>query len=415
VQEVEKPLYRYMIVILTAFVAAGLLHRGPEAAIRGFLVLQTSPTRLVTDFTVIAGIGGTLLNASVIGAIGLFIVHLVRVRLSGPTMAAIFTMMGFSLFGSTPLNMFPLVLGVFLAGRISGNPFSHYILIAFFGTSLDPLTDYLAFEAGLPGIYGIPLGILAGVLVGMIFPAVAMVMLRLHQGFSLYNIGFTAGFIALFASSLMIAAGGDLSLPMIWNRTPDPFLYLLVPVISVSTVLYGVAVGGKNTLPGFLKIMKSSGRLPSDFVDMTSTGSALFNMGILGLSGSAYVLAVGGDFNGPTIGALMTIMGFGAFGKHLRNCIPVMAGILLATFLFGKSPADPGPLLAILFGTTLAPLAGEFGPLVGMFAGFFHLVMVDRTTAWHGGLNLYNNGFAAGLTATLILAWIEWYRSNRHN
>ena len=414
-QEVEKPLYWYILFFLSALVAAALLHRGPEAAVRGFLLLQKSPTRLVTDFTVTAGIGGTLLNASIVGAIGLFIMHLVRVRLSGPTIAALFTMMGFSLFGSTPLNMFPLILGVVLAGRISGNPFSHYILIAFFGTSLDPLTDYLAFEAGLPGVYGIPLGILAGVLVGLILPAVAMVMLRLHQGFSLYNIGFTAGFIALFASSVLIAAGGDLTLPMIWNRTPDPLLYLMVPVFSSITLVWGLVLGKKKTVPGFLKIMKLSGRLPSDFVDMTSTGSALFNMGVLGLFGSAYIFSVGGDFNGPTIGALMTVMGFGAFGKHLRNCIPVMAGILLATILFGKSPGDPAPLLAILFGTTLAPLAGEFGPLIGMLAGFLHLVMVERTTAWHGGLNLYNNGFAAGLTATLILACIEWYRANRPN
>ncbi len=189
----------------------------------------------------------------------------------------------------------------------------------------------------------------------------------------------------------------------------------MVPVFSSITLVWGLVLGKKKTVPGFLKIMKLSGRLPSDFVDMTSTGSALFNMGVLGLFGSAYIFSVGGDFNGPTIGALMTVMGFGAFGKHLRNCIPVMAGILLATILFGKSPGDPAPLLAILFGTTLAPLAGEFGPLIGMLAGFLHLVMVERTTAWHGGLNLYNNGFAAGLTATLILACIEWYRANRPN
>jgi hypothetical protein len=38
--------------------------------------------------------------------------------------------------------------------------------------------------------------------------------------------------------------------------------------------------------------------------------------------------------------------------------------------------------------------------------------MVERTAAWHLGLNLYNNGFAGGLTATVFVAVIEWYRSN---
>jgi hypothetical protein len=39
--------------------------------------------------------------------------------------------------------------------------------------------------------------------------------------------------------------------------------------------------------------------------------------------------------------------------------------------------------------------------------------MVERTGAWHLGLNLYNNGFAGGITATLLLAVIEWYRAAR--
>jgi hypothetical protein len=91
----------------------------------------------------------------------------------------------------------------------------------------------------------------------------------------------------------------------------------------------------------------------------------------------------------------------------------VLVGVVAATLLFGKPLAAPGPLLAALFGTTLAPLAGEFGPLAGIAAGFLHLALVERTGAWHLGLNLYNNGFAGGITATLLLAVIEWYRAAR--
>ncbi|HDQ14008.1 MAG TPA: DUF1576 domain-containing protein, partial [Sediminispirochaeta sp.] len=68
-----------------------------------------------------------------------------------------------------------------------------------------------------------------------------------------------------------------------------------------------------------------------------------------------------------------------------------------------------------LFGTTLAPLAGEFGVIVGFVAGFTHLLMVERTAAWHGGFDLYNNGFAGGLTATFFLAIIEWFNSNKRS
>jgi hypothetical protein len=39
--------------------------------------------------------------------------------------------------------------------------------------------------------------------------------------------------------------------------------------------------------------------------------------------------------------------------------------------------------------------------------------MVERTAAWHGGMDLYNNGFAGGLTAAFFVAVIEWRRSNK--
>ncbi|HKK49833.1 MAG TPA: DUF1576 domain-containing protein [Alkalispirochaeta sp.] len=32
-----------------------------------------------------------------------------------------------------------------------------------------------------------------------------------------------------------------------------------------------------------------------------------------------------------------------------------------------------------------------------------------RSGGWHGGLALYNNGFAGGLTATLVASVMEWH------
>jgi hypothetical protein len=49
---------------------------------------------------------------------------------------------------------------------------------------------------------------------------------------------------------------------------------------------------------------------------------------------------------------------------------------------------------------------------VGILVGLFHLLIVMQTAAWHSGINLYNNGFAGGLTATMAIALIEWYQSN---
>jgi hypothetical protein len=53
--------------------------------------------------------------------------------------------------------------------------------------------------------------------------------------------------------------------------------------------------------------------------------------------------------------------------------------------------------------------------LVGVLAGLTHLTLVMRTAAWFGGLNLYNNGFAGGLTATLFVSLITWWSSWRED
>ena len=169
----------------------------------------------------------------------------------------------------------------------------------------------------------------------------------------------------------------------------------------------------KKVFRNLKKILGQTGRLPSDFVEIVSPGSALLNAGLMGLAFSLYLMLIGADFNGPIIGGLLTIIGFATFGKHLKNTWPVALGVIAATLLFGKSLTAPGPVLALLFGTTLAPLAGEFGMFVGFAAGFTHLLIVERTAAWHGGLDLYNNGFAGGLTATFFVAIIEWIDSNQ--
>lgn len=412
-QSNDRSLYGMMLVLTAALAAAGLASPGPVAALRGFAALQLAPARLIHDFTVTGGAGGALLNAALMGALTLILVLANGVRLSGPTIAGAFTVMGFSLFGKTPLNVLPVVAGVFIASRIAGKPFKSYILIAIFGSALGPLAMSLALEAGLPPLAGAAAGALGGLIAGAALPGLAVAMLRLHEGYNLYNIGFTCGFLGLFAAAFLAAAGRELPITVIWGREGSWALSLAVPFASLLCAGWGAALGRKRAFADYPLILKSSGRLPTDFMDLASPGAALLNMGVLGLLGSAYVFACGADFNGPVLGGLFTLMGFGAFGKHPFNSLPVMGGVFAATLAFGKSLSAPGPLLAILFCTTLAPLSGEFGPAVGFIAGFAHLAIVERSASWHMGIDLYNNGFAGGLTATLVAALMEWIRSNK--
>jgi hypothetical protein len=409
----EKPLYRLITVCMLFFVGGGFLSDGVSGSVQGFLKLQMHSARLINDYTVVGGSGGALLNAAVMGLLALALVRICKVSLSGPTLAAVFTIAGFSLFGKTPLNAFPIVAGVFLASRIARKPFKNYILMAMFGTALGPLVSFLICEAGLSGPVALLAGFAAGCLAGMILPALSMAMLRMHEGFNIYNIGLACGFFGLFAASFLAAARRDLSGSIVWNENPGLELILQVPVISLLMIGTGLRIDGAQTGKNLKKIFKQSGRLPSDFMSGGAPGAALVNAGLLGLIGTLYLLMIGADINGPVIGGLLTVMGFATFGKHLRNCWPVAVGVIAATLLSGKSLTAPGPVLALLFSTTLAPLAGEFGMLTGFAAGVVHLTLVERTAAWHGGLDLYNNGFAGGLTATLFVAVIQWLRTTR--
>lgn len=398
---------------LLGVAAAGIIVQGPGDVWVGLLEIQRHPARLLNDFTLVGGDGAALVNAALVAAIGLFVVRITAVRLSGPTIAAVFTMLGFGLFGKTVVNILPILAGVYISARIARKTYRDYILMALYGTALGPLITALAVEAGMATGPALPVALCGGLAAGILLPPVAMAMLRLHQGYNLYNIGLTAGFIGLFAASLLTAAGRPLSAPVVWNSNPSTMLVLLIPALSTLFLAAALVGGPGRSLREFAAILRLSGRLPTDFVSQVGPSGALLNMALVGYLTWAYVLLVSAPLNGPVLGGILTAFGFASFGKHPRNGWPVMAGVVMATLVFGKDLATAGPVLAALFCLTLAPLAGEFGWKAGVVAGFLHLAMVERTAAWHLGINLYNNGFAGGLTATFMVAIIEWFRTSR--
>ncbi len=409
----HRSLQIILIVFLSALAIAGFAVDGGDE-FSEFWDIQLQPARLISDFIETAGIGGALLNAAVMGAIGLVISAATGVPISGPNWAAVFTMVGFGLFGKTPVNALPIILGVYISARTVGKGLREYLLIALFGTALGPLVSALAWELGLAPLPAILVGTAGGILTGFLLPPIAIAMLHLHQGYSLYNMGLACGFLGLFAAAF-IRGFGVSSLPGLssWSTGSHPVLMYMVPTLSLGLIIAGYASKGTKAFADLKRLLRIPGRLPSDFVEITSPEAMLLNAGLIGLIGSAYVWISGAPFNGPVIGGLLTIMGFAAFGTHLRNAWPVVAGVYLAILATGNSPGDPGPILAAIFCTTLAPLAGSFGIIAGLIAGFIHFIMVMQTGSWQGGMNLYNNGFAGGFTAGIIISVIQWYRANK--
>jgi hypothetical protein len=395
--------FRVVAAYAGALVVLGLFLDSPDKIALGLFSIIQSPGVLLTDYMVIGGLGAAFINSGLVALIGLALVRFAKLNISGPIIAAIFTMAGFALFGKNVLNIWPIFIGVYLYAKAKRDRFGRYILPALFGTTLAPMVSQFAFGFNLNPTVGIVLGILFGVLTGFILSPLATHMLGFHRGYNIYNIGVTGGFAGTILMSLFRGHGLKGEPTLIWGEGFNSTLIPIFVIYFVSLIILGLVLD-PNSWRSLGKLFDNTGALVTDFIDLNGFGVTCVNMGLVGLIGIIYILLTGSDLNGPTLGGLLTMVGFGAFGKHVKNIIPIMLGVYVGATLKIWSPSQPGVILAALFGTTLAPIAGTFGPFVGLIAGYIHLSVVMNVGYLHGGMNLYNNGFAGGIVAALMIS-----------
>lgn len=403
----HKKIEIVVLFYLLAILITGLSMQPFDELLQGLIKIFTSTGVLITDYFVVGGIGPALVNAAGVGLIGYIILVLNKVSFRGMAIAAIFTMVGFALLGKNMWSILPIIAGVFIYSKLTGREFVNSIYPALFGTALAPFVTLVAFDFG----WGILGGTIIGILIGIVILPVASHVLSFHEGYNLYNIGFTSGFVGLIFINILRGYGFNSESAMIWGTEFDSYLRTFLIILLSSMIVLGIVLG-KHRLKDYLEILKYPGILVTDFTNIAGFGNTLINMGIVGFIGVLYIQLVGGNFNGPTIGGIFTMVGFAAFGKHPFNVSPIMLGVWLGTLFSNYEANMGGPMLSALFGTALAPIAGQFGPLAGILAGFIHLSVASNIGIVHGGLNLYNNGFAAGFVAALFVALNKGFKKN---
>ena len=233
-----------------------------------------------------------------------------------------------------------------------------------------------------------------------------MHMLRFRKGFNLYNIGFTAGIIGMFFIAVLRNFGIEIGLVNQVSSAGNLPYILLLGILFLGMLVAGLCFSGWR-LTGYGSLLRQSGRLAADFVTISGFGLTLVNMAVLGILSTGYVLLVGGRLSGPVIGGIFTVVGFGAFGKHPRNVWPILFGVFLMGLVNHYEIHSTVMLLAALFGTTLAPISGHYGPFVGILAGMLHTAMVMNIGDLHAGMNLYNNGFSGGFIAAAMVPILD--------
>jgi hypothetical protein len=403
VKEIEDGVKHKIILSYSiSLVILGIILSNPETILNGLVAIMRSPSILITDYMVVGGLGAAFINAGLVGTVGLMLVKVEKIKTSGPIIAAILTMVGFALFGKNLINIWPIIAGAYIYSLVRKEPFGKFILPALFGTTLGPMVSQLAFGFNLMPALAIALSIIFGIAAGFMLPPLATHMLNFHKGYSVYNVGFTGGILGTLFMALLRGHGLDCRLVLIWGSGFNNLLFPIFASYFGSIILLGLyfdrlAFEKLNTL------FRNHGTLVCDFTSLNGFATTLINMGLVGFVGLLYIFLVGAELNGPTLGGVFTMVGFAAFGKHVKNIIPVMLGVYIATFFKIWTPSQPGAILAALFGTTLAPLSGAFGPIVGLAAGFFHLSVVMNVGFLHGGMHLYNNGLAGGIVAAVFV------------
>ncbi|TDW16841.1 uncharacterized protein DUF1576 [Breznakia blatticola] len=401
----------FLILFALIFIGSAFLLDSVSNIINGMSTIIMEGDRLITDYVEIAGFGATFLNAGLLMLLSLGLLQLSKAKLSGMAIAAVFLMGGFGMFGKNIVNIWGIITGVYIFAKLQKHPFRQYIYIAFFGTSLAPLTSELALWHNNT-VAALLMAFLVTVAVGFFLAPVSNACLAVHQGYNLYNVGFGAGLAGTIIYAIISQIGYESTPVLHWYDSHHLGVILLLYGVFICFIICACILD-KHVLRNYRQLMKRSGRLVSDFIRSDNCGPVLFNMGILGITYTSYVLLVGGHINGPTIGGILTIVGFGGFGKHLRNTIPLVLGVVIAGYIGMGALHEPVILLAALFATGLAPIAGQFGWVAGIVTGMLHLALVQSIGAYHGGINLYNNGFSAGLVALFVLPIIDVFAKQR--
>ena len=397
--------YYIMACISALFAAAAFILDSPERVFQGLYNIHSSRSVLITDYVALGGIGATLVNSAILSVFNLYLLVKTKTKPNGRIIASLFLTAGFSLFGKNMFNTIPILIGVWLHGKIYKKDLSDLIVWAIVGTTISPIVSQIAFIDNDTNLIKIIVAYAVGIFVGFIFPKVKQGVELVHRNFCLYKGGIAGGFIATLCAGILRSLGIEI-LPEedYWDISHTYHLASIAFTIAFALIIYGIVKDTPKT--AFHKLKQLTMEADQDNCDYLCKygSSAYINIGIMCVLSTCLMLFLGIPINGPVLGGILTISGFACAGKHLRNTIPILIGSIVAAKYFNfKDVTTPLNCLAILFSTGLAPIAGRYGWLWGIIAGFVHVSIAIFIGDINGGLNLYNNGFAGCFVVIILL------------
>ncbi len=412
--------------------------------------ILTSPSKLVTDYFALGGLGSTFFNAAICGLICNVILTISKAKANATVFAAYLLVVAHCFYGLNFLNMWPTIFGVLVYCKVTKKPFKENVHIALFSTALGPfISDFIfrytathIFEANdyRATLLGIAIALLFGLASGFVVPALLPGTTAMHRGFNMYKAGLAIGIMGIFIYSFMYRSLGIPEPSVVEINNPEyysmPYSYrgfmnVFFIILFASAIFIGYHQNRKS-FAGYTQLLKSAG-YGVDFVDKFGMPVCLINFGFYGFVILAYLniifilpeifpsLPAGVGFTGPTVGVVFAALTFSADGQQPRTIAPIGVGyILLFTIVCGICTvfgmdipwtlSTQGYINGLAFATGLCPFSGKYGRRIGILAGLLSAIICTSTAEMHGGFVLYNGGFTAGLTALILLPILDFYK-----
>lgn len=364
----------------------------------------------MTDYLYVGGFGAALFNAATVTLIAVIMLRICNHKFTSNTIGNLWLILGFSLFGKNPLNVLPIWFGGWLYSKFMKRDFDRTIVVTLVATSLGPVVS-APINLYIQGYFStfafsIFLSIFLGILIGFIFEPIASNLLKVHNGFTLYNSGLAAGIIAITLNAIYQSFGINILTIELYTYEYHNTIIVFVILISVFYILVGLYLN-PNIRTTFISLIRLN-KTKSGYYEIFGTISYI-NMGILGLALVSWTIIMGlflpGNFllHGPALGAILSAIGYGAIGKNAPSTISLFIGVIVASaFSPTFSLTDPGIITVMFFVLALCPVPTKFGFHWGVVAGFLHTHFATSLAVPTGGMNLYNNGLAAGFVVILL-------------
>jgi len=426
----------YVEVICLSFFVIAFCYMPFENFIDGYVKILTNSAVLLQDFVYIGGMGAACFNVGTVLLLNIIIIKLMKMKISSPLFAGLLISAGFAFFGKTVINVLPIYFGIYLFSKLKHVRFQSFIITLLFSSGLAPLVSYVAVSSGLELYFSIPLAILCGILAGFIIPAFAAHTMQFHDGYNLFNTGFAIGIIAALFNGVLSIFNIKIESARAYDNTNYVILYAYLYISAFIFILIAI-LKDRNVFKNYKRLNKTTGRLISYYIRDFSIEAVMLNYGILCICLTSFFVVFNIPMNGIICGSILSVAGCASFGVHIRNIWPIWVGAIIAITLKGLINKELvvsfenglnvswdftidnnlSTMVAFIFAGSLAPISGKFGIAYGILGGFIHMGFTPYALGLHKGLDLYNNGFAAGFEAAVIhiLAEKILHRESNHH